>query len=565
MILGMRGYWTALLVFSMATIFSIGLTSPIAHAAFSTPVEIIDSTGDGTNGLVGAVEIATDSLGNVFVGGTSNNVFKITPGGTITEIIDATGDGTNALSSPQLIATDTSGNVFVTGNISNNAFKITTPGTCSTGGTPCTITEIIDATGDGSSALSAAVGVATDTTGNVFVAGQNSKNVFKITTPGTCSTGGTPCTIAEIIDSTGDGAGNTLFQSFGVATDTSGNVFVSGLKIGGGNAFKITTPGTCSTSGTPCTITEIIDTTGDGAGNPLDTPRGIATDTSGNVFVSGSFSSNVFKITTPGTCSTGGTPCTIAEIIDSTGDGAGNPLAFPFTVVTDLSGNVFVVGPLSNNAFEITPGGTITEIIDATGDGAGNTLDTARGIATDTSGNVFVTGNISNNAFKIELTDTDGDGIEDSIDVDPNDAANDNFNDGTTFGNIISGNANLSIIDDLNNGVIISATGNADVSACGIVTITFTAGDQVSLTCGSAIIEVISGTVEILFEGDTIVLSEGESITLQEQSAVGGTSLSIDTTALLVAGAQTISPWLILGVVSAVGIGLAVFTLKRSR
>jgi len=50
-----------------------------------------------------------------------------------------------------------------------------------------------------------------------------------------------------------------------------------------------------------------------------------------------------------------------------------------------------------------------------------------------------------------------------------------------------------------------------------------------------------------------------------EISVVGGTILPIDTTALLVAGAQTTTPWLILGVLSAVGIGLAVFTLKRSR
>jgi len=49
------------------------------------------------------------------------------------------------------------------------------------------------------------------------------------------------------------------------------------------------------------------------------------------------------------------------------------------------------------------------------------------------------------------------------------------------------------------------------------------------------------------------------------QAPVGGTIIPIDTTALLVAGAQTISPWLILGVLSLVGIGLAVFTLKRSR
>jgi len=49
------------------------------------------------------------------------------------------------------------------------------------------------------------------------------------------------------------------------------------------------------------------------------------------------------------------------------------------------------------------------------------------------------------------------------------------------------------------------------------------------------------------------------------QPPVGGTSLPIDTTALLLAGAQSISMWMILGVLSLVGIGLAVFTLKRSR
>jgi len=48
-------------------------------------------------------------------------------------------------------------------------------------------------------------------------------------------------------------------------------------------------------------------------------------------------------------------------------------------------------------------------------------------------------------------------------------------------------------------------------------------------------------------------------------AVIGGTSIPIDTTALLVAGAQTTTPWLILGVLSAVGIGIAVFTLKRSR
>jgi len=50
-----------------------------------------------------------------------------------------------------------------------------------------------------------------------------------------------------------------------------------------------------------------------------------------------------------------------------------------------------------------------------------------------------------------------------------------------------------------------------------------------------------------------------------EFGPVGGTSIPVETTALLVAGAQTTTPWLMFGVVAAVGIGLAVFTIKRSR
>ena len=166
------------------------------------------------------------------------------------------------------------------------------------------------------------------------------------------------------------------------------------------NVFKITPGGT---------ITEIIDATGDGAGNTLSIPFGIAVDGSGNVFVAGAVSDNVFKITPGGT---------ITEIIDATGDGAGNTLDNSTLIAVDGSENLFVTGGDSDNAFKITPGGMITQIIDATGDGAGNTLDRPIGIAVDGSGNVFVTGRFTDNAFKITFAveqfirgDSDGDGI----------------------------------------------------------------------------------------------------------------------------------------------------------
>jgi len=381
----------ALMVIMMVTIFSIGLTSITAYAAFLTPVEIIDATGDVTNTLDRVEGVATDSSGNVFVtGANSNNVFKITPSGTITEIINATGDrGGNTLSSAHAVATDSSGNVFVSGKDSRNVFKIDTPGTCKTsGGMPCTITEIIDGIEPH--------GIATDSSGNVFV--PDKFKVIKIATPDTCKTsGGTPCTITEIIGSAGDGTNDLIFPH-GIATDSSGNVFVSGIDTD--NVFRITPGGT---------ITEIINGTGDGT-NTLDDPRNIATDSSGNVFVVGKNTDNAFKIVTPDACSTGGTPCIITEIINGTGDGGWNPLKEPQGVATDSSGNVFVIGDMSHNAFKITTPGTcstgvtpciITEIIDSTGDGDGNPLTEPFDVATDSSGNVFVTGRVSDNAFKI--------------------------------------------------------------------------------------------------------------------------------------------------------------------
>jgi len=65
-----------------------------------------------------------------------------------------------------------------------------------------------------------------------------------------------------------------------------------------------------------------------------------------------------------------GAQCT-TQILDSTGDGVGNALDLPGGIATDELGNVYVTGLASDNAFQVTPGGTITEIVDFTGDGMG--------------------------------------------------------------------------------------------------------------------------------------------------------------------------------------------------
>ncbi|MFQ5424130.1 MAG: hypothetical protein ACE5F9_09130 [Phycisphaerae bacterium] len=56
------------------------------------------------------------------------------------------------------------------------------------------------------------------------------------------------------------------------------------------------------------TITEIIDATGDGAGNGLGQPFGVAVDAAGNTYVTGASSHNAFKITLVPDCNTNGIP-----------------------------------------------------------------------------------------------------------------------------------------------------------------------------------------------------------------------------------------------------------------
>ena len=123
-------------------------------------------------------------------------------------------------------------------------------------------------------------------------------------------------------------------------------------------------------------ITEIIDATGDGAGNSLDGPRGITIDTVGNTYIAGWFSNNAFKITPAGV---------ITEIIDATGDGMGNSLDSPAGIAVDAVSNAFVTCVNNDRAFKITPAGDITLIIHAAGDGAGNGLDLPFGLSSTRS------------------------------------------------------------------------------------------------------------------------------------------------------------------------------------
>ncbi len=385
-------------------LFLLSVSACLAAQAQTT--EILTSNGDGTHGYVGGAGLAIDSLGNVYAAGLSNsNVFKITPGGAITQIMDASGDGTHALDRAQGLAVDSSDNVYVTGQFSNNVFRIADPGAgnCNTGGSPCAITQIMDASGDGNgNTLDTPLAVVADAGGNIYVGGGfGSDNVFKINTPGSCSTGGTPCTITQIMDASGDGS-HTLSQVGALGIDNAGDVLVVGYASD--NVFRIDTPTSCSTGGTPCAISQIIGSDGDGGGNILDFPRFVAVDGAGSVYVTGYFSDNVFQITSGGT---------ITEIA---------PASRPIGLGIDNGGNLFVAESTANVVTRIaalaspstcSTGGSAcpsTTVIDATGDGGTGTMSAPGTIAVRDAAvvvNAFTTDNVLK-AIQISVIFADG-------------------------------------------------------------------------------------------------------------------------------------------------------------
>lgn len=402
------------------------LTAIMVLLASSTAIwaqdEIIDSSGDGTHTLGSGAAIALDASENVYVAGSnSNNVFRVdasttcaTNGSacTITEVIDSAGDRAgNALDRAAAVAVDSLGNLYVVGQFSDNVFRISNPDTCGTDGPLCTIAEIIDDTGDGTGDINMGTGnwyenptsIAIDSNDNVYVAGFSSNNVFRIAASTTCSTGGTACTITEIIDAGGDGS-NPLTSPAGVATDSAGNVYMTTQNSN--NVFRVAAPTTCSVDGTPCTITEILDDTGDGS-TGFGFGRGIVTDSADNVYTTGiGFFDDptLFRIDTPGSCSTAMANCTVTLV-------ATRALPNQYTnIAMDPDDNLFIGGGNGEDGLKITnaavcqdSGGTacmITTFIDSTGDGMGNILDGPGAVAASNQ-NVYIGGGGSDNVFRI--------------------------------------------------------------------------------------------------------------------------------------------------------------------
>jgi uncharacterized protein YjiK len=221
--------------------------------------------------------------------------------------------------------------------------------------------------------------IATDSAGNIYVADTNNSIVRKITPAGMVTT--LPGLFSSVIN---------FFPSQGVATDSADNVYVTS----GNTIRKIAPAGVVTTLAGVDGLTGSTD--GAGAAARFNQPKGLATDSAGNVYVADTNNNTIRKVTPAGAVTT------FAGAAGVTGSTDGNGATARFNgasgVATDSVGNVYVADTLNGVIRKITPGGLVSTL-------AATTSNLPTGVATDSTGNVYYAGAF-HTVYKITLMGT---------------------------------------------------------------------------------------------------------------------------------------------------------------
>jgi sugar lactone lactonase YvrE len=322
--------------------------------------------GGGPNNLPGlkssmgyptAVDI--DGAGNVYVAGLySERVFKVDTTGNVTVVAGngahggSLGDGGPAISAdltyPSGVAADSAGNIFIADRTFCRIRKVSAQtGIISTvAGTFDTCSYF----GDGGPATSAALNdpfdVAVDGSGNIFIADTWNCLVREVSaSTGIISTvaGTPPATGLMNCGYSGDGGPATsakIGQPYGLAVDSSGNIFIAGgcvirkISASSGTISTVAGTGSCGYSGDGALATSA----------QLNQPYDVAVDGSGNIFIADTWNCLVREVSASSQL--------ISTVMGDhdlgcgySGDGASATSAQlnqPYGVAVDSSGDIFI-------------------------------------------------------------------------------------------------------------------------------------------------------------------------------------------------------------------------------
>ena len=395
-----------IVVFPSTNIFTIAGNGTCAYGG---------DGGPGASAQVNAPRgLTTDAVGDVYIADTANcRIRKVSyPAITIDTVAGTwcgfSGDGGAATSAqiwnPGGVAI--SGSTMLIADTTNCRLRSVSAGTIST----IAGTGGCNYGGDGGAATAAAFGtlgqLAVDTSGNVFVSDVNNCRIRKVTTGGVASTiAGT-----GLCSYSGDG-GPATAAAFGgprgIAVDTSGNVYIADTNNCRIRKRDGVTGNVSTVAGNG--VCAYAGDTGSATSASLNYPESVAVLGS-TIFIADTFNCRIRKVAS-------GVITTLAGTGSCTFSGEGGPpgsaaVAFPYGVAVDAQGNVFVADTYNCRVRRIS-GSTIwtiagTGICAYSGDGgagASATVNQPSGVGVASGGAVYIA-DTSNCRVRLVVADT---------------------------------------------------------------------------------------------------------------------------------------------------------------